>query len=39
MQYRRTTSPPVTRARFGDDGPLIGAAEEAWSRVIDQLLA
>ena len=39
MQYRRDTSPALTAARFGDDGPLVGAAEETWSRVIDQVLA
>jgi predicted NBD/HSP70 family sugar kinase len=37
MRYRRDASPPVIPAQFGEDGPLLGAAEETWSRVIEQL--
>ncbi|GAA0221463.1 ROK family transcriptional regulator [Cryptosporangium japonicum] len=37
MRFRRTAAPPVVAATFGDDGPIIGAAEEAWNAVLDQL--
>jgi predicted NBD/HSP70 family sugar kinase len=39
MQHRRDAAPPLIPAHFGDDGPLVGAAEETWRRVIEQLLA
>jgi len=34
MQFRRTSPPPLLPARFGDDAPLIGAIEEAFSAVL-----
>ena len=35
MSYRRAEPPPVLAASCGPDGPLIGAAEEAWSRLLN----
>lgn len=37
MRFRRASAPPVVAATFGDDGPMIGAAEEAWNAVLDAL--
>jgi predicted NBD/HSP70 family sugar kinase len=34
MQFRRATPAPLLPARFGDDGPLVGATEEAFSAVL-----
>jgi predicted NBD/HSP70 family sugar kinase len=34
MQFRRASPPPLRPARFGDDAPLIGAIEEAFSAVL-----
>jgi hypothetical protein len=34
MRFRRPTAPPLLPARFGDDGPLIGAAEEAFAAIL-----
>ena len=31
MAYRRDRPPPILPAALGDDGPIAGAAEEAWS--------
>ena len=30
MSYRRESAPPILPAAVGDDGPLIGAGEQAW---------
>ena len=35
MSYRRLDPPPVLAASCGPDGPLIGAGEEAWSRLLN----
>jgi predicted NBD/HSP70 family sugar kinase len=34
MQFRRPVAPPLVAASLGDDAPLIGAAEEAFSTVL-----
>jgi predicted NBD/HSP70 family sugar kinase len=34
MQFRRQSPPPLLPARFGDDAPLVGAIEEAFSAVL-----
>jgi len=34
MSYRRDDPPPVLPAALGDDGPVAGAAEEAWSALL-----
>ena len=34
MQFRRESPPPLLPARFGDDAPLVGAIEEAFSAVL-----
>jgi predicted NBD/HSP70 family sugar kinase len=34
MQFRRASPPPLLPARFGDDAPLIGAIEEAFSAIL-----
>jgi predicted NBD/HSP70 family sugar kinase len=34
MRFRRTSPPPLLPARFGDDAPLIGAIEEAFSAIL-----
>jgi len=34
MQFRRASPPPLLPARFGDDAPLVGAIEEAFSAVL-----
>jgi predicted NBD/HSP70 family sugar kinase len=37
MGFRRSTPPPVVPAALGDDGPIAGAAEEAWSALLARL--
>ncbi len=37
MAFRRSAPPPVVSAQLGDDGPIAGAAEEAWSRLLIRL--
>ena len=37
MQVHRASPPPVLPAALGDDGPIAGAAEEAWSRLLPEL--
>jgi hypothetical protein len=34
MTFRATPPPPVRPARLGTDGPLIGAADEAFARLL-----
>jgi predicted NBD/HSP70 family sugar kinase len=34
MRFRRASPPPLRPARFGDDAPLIGAIEDAFSAVL-----
>ena len=34
MAYRRDDPPPIAPAALGDDGPIAGAAEEAWSALL-----
>jgi predicted NBD/HSP70 family sugar kinase len=34
MAYRRNDPPSIVPARLGDDGPIAGAAEEAWSALL-----
>jgi predicted NBD/HSP70 family sugar kinase len=34
MAYRRADPPPIVAAALGDDGPIAGAAEEAWSALL-----
>ena len=34
MAYRRDNPPPIRPAALGDDGPIAGAAEEAWSALL-----
>ena len=34
MAYRRDKPPPILAAALGDDGPIAGAAEEAWSALL-----
>lgn len=34
MAYRRDDPPPIVPAALGDDGPIAGAAEEAWSALL-----
>ena len=36
MRFRRTSPPPLVAARFGDDGPLTGAIEEAFSAILTE---
>ena len=38
MSVRRAAPPPVLPAALGDDGPIAGAAEEAWSRLLTRLV-
>ena len=38
MTFRRDTAPPIRVAALGEDGPLIGAAEEAWTELWERLL-
>jgi predicted NBD/HSP70 family sugar kinase len=37
MAFRRAAPPPVLPALLGDDGPLAGAAEEAWTALLARL--
>jgi predicted NBD/HSP70 family sugar kinase len=37
MTFRRAAPPPVVAAALGDDGPIAGAGEEAWSSLLTQL--
>jgi predicted NBD/HSP70 family sugar kinase len=37
MGFRRSTPPPVVPSALGDDGPIAGAAEEAWSALLTRL--
>ncbi len=37
MGFRRDNPPPVLAAALGDDGPLAGAAEEAWTALLTAL--
>jgi hypothetical protein len=34
MTYRATPPPPVLPARLGPDGPLLGAADEAFAQLL-----
>jgi predicted NBD/HSP70 family sugar kinase len=38
MGFRRAAPPPVLPAALGDDGPIAGAAEEAWSALLPRLV-
>jgi predicted NBD/HSP70 family sugar kinase len=37
MAFRRADPPPVIAAALGDEGPLLGAAEEAWAALLPRL--
>lgn len=37
MSVRRAAPPPIVPAALGDDGPIAGAGEEAWSRLLPRL--
>jgi predicted NBD/HSP70 family sugar kinase len=37
MSVHRPAPPPVVAAALGDDGPIAGAGEEAWSRLLTRL--
>ena len=37
MSFRRSDPPPVIAATLGEDGPIAGAAEEAWARLLTRL--
>ncbi|MEU8815945.1 ROK family protein [Actinoplanes sp. NPDC048796] len=37
MEIRRSSPPPIVAAALGADGPIAGAAEEAWSSLIPRL--
>ena len=37
MTFRRDTPPELAPTALGPDGPLVGAAEEAWARLLPQL--
>ncbi|MFD0519628.1 ROK family protein [Paractinoplanes durhamensis] len=37
MAVHRAAPPPIRPASLGDDGPIAGAGEEAWSRLLPQL--
>jgi predicted NBD/HSP70 family sugar kinase len=37
MRFRRDAAPPVIPAGLGADGPLTGAAEQAWDRLLPEL--
>jgi predicted NBD/HSP70 family sugar kinase len=37
MSFRRATPPPVLPALLGDNGPIVGAAEEAWTALLARL--
>jgi predicted NBD/HSP70 family sugar kinase len=38
MGFRRAAPPPVLPALLGDDGPIAGAAEEAWTALLTRLV-
>ncbi|GID94924.1 ROK family protein [Amorphoplanes digitatis] len=38
MDFRRAAPPPVLPALLGDDGPIAGAAEEAWTALLTRLV-
>ena len=38
MSFRRASPPPVLAAALGEDGPLAGAAEEAWTALMSRLV-
>jgi predicted NBD/HSP70 family sugar kinase len=37
MGFRRAHPPPLIPAALGDDGPIAGAAEQAWTALLDRL--
>jgi hypothetical protein len=37
MAVRRASPPPVVAAILGEDGPIAGAGEEAWSLLLTRL--
>jgi predicted NBD/HSP70 family sugar kinase len=37
MAYRRDDPPPIVPTVLGEDGPIAGAAEEAWSALLRTL--
>ena len=37
MGFRRAAPPPVVPAALGDDGPIAGAAEQAWNTLLPRL--
>jgi hypothetical protein len=37
MSVHRAAPPPILPAALADDGPIAGAAEEAWSRLLTRL--
>ena len=37
MQVHRASPPPILPAALADDGPIAGAGEEAWSRLLPEL--
>ncbi|MFG1926913.1 ROK family transcriptional regulator [Cryptosporangium sp. NPDC048952] len=37
MRFRRAAAPPLVAATLGDDGPIVGAAEEAWNVLLEAL--
>ncbi|WP_354527297.1 ROK family protein [Nakamurella sp. UYEF19] len=39
MTFRRSTAPPILPSALGEDGPLIGAAEETWAGLWGPLVA
>ena len=38
MDFRRAAPPPVLPALLGDDGPIAGAAEEAWTALLARIV-
>nr|BFE67391.1 ROK family transcriptional regulator [Actinoplanes digitatis] len=38
MDFRRAAPPPVLPTLLGDDGPIAGAAEEAWTALLTRLV-
>ncbi|MFI5932521.1 ROK family protein [Actinoplanes sp. NPDC051494] len=38
MGFRRESPPPVLASNLGDEGPLLGAAEEAWTALLTTLV-
>jgi predicted NBD/HSP70 family sugar kinase len=39
MNFRRHAPPPILPTALGEDGPLIGAAEEAWAELWERLMS